>query len=305
MAAIRLPTRFNMTNYLSSGITAMVYLDSSTKTVIKHPHQKSEEPALEVERRIHERFQQRGGHEGLLQYHGTFESGIRLEYASKNGLRHYMQNHKINNKQRLQWAQQITSALAFVHSMDVVHADLTCGNISLDDRLHAKLLDFSGSSLDGSKPFVVVTASHKYPGDDLISTQGDLFALGSTLYEILTGKPPYYELRLKEMEITNLYQQSKFPETRCLGPMGDIITGCWQGRFESANDVLKGVPLVKFLELLFTNTVHPSTHDLEHVPSLLLSSRRLSQSESLACSCSLSTNQRGNNKAGKQGSTLV
>lgn len=127
--------------------------------------------------------------------------------------------------------------------MNVVYADLTCNNISLDDSLHAKLLDFSGSSLDGSDPCVVVTASHKCPGDDLKSTRADLFALGSTVYEILTGKPPYYGLGLKEMEITGLFKQSKFPETKSLGPIGDVITGCWQGGFGSANDVLGGVAI--------------------------------------------------------------
>lgn len=238
----------------------MVYLDSSSNTVVKYPHQAEEEPAIEVERQIYERFQQHGGHEGLLKYYGTFESGIRLEYASKNGLRHYIQTHEINPKQRLQWAQQVASALAFVHSMNVIHADLTCGNISLDDSLHAKLLDFSGSSLDGSEPFVVVTASHKCPGDDLKSIRADLFALGSTLYEILTGKPPYYELGLKEMEITDLFRQSKYPDTKSLGSMGVIITGCWQGRFVSADDVLKGVPLVNFPQLLCTNA--PFSHQL-------------------------------------------
>lgn len=220
----------------------MVYLDFSSNTVVKYPHQAEEEPAIEIERRIYERFQQHGGHEGLLRFHGTFESGIRLEYASKNGLRHYIQNHKINTKQRHQWAQQVTSALAFVHSVNVIHADLTCGNVALDDSLHAKLLDFSGSSLDGSEPFAVVTASHRYPESDLKSIRADLFALGSTLYEIWTGKPPYFGLGLKEIEITDLFKHSKFPETKSLGTMGDIITGCWQGRFMSADDVLRGPP---------------------------------------------------------------
>jgi serine/threonine protein kinase len=245
MTTIRFPTGFKLANYLDSGITGMVYLDLPSNTVVKHPHQVEEEPAIEVERLIYERFQQYGGHEGLLKYYGTFESGIRLEYASKNGLRRYIQTHEINTEQRLQWAQQVTNALAFVHSMNVIHADLTCGNICLNDSLHAKLLDFSGSSLDGSEPIVVVTASHKCPGNDFKSIRADLFALGSTLYEILTGKPPYYGL--KEMEITNLFKQSKFPDSKSLGPMGDIIMGCWQGRFLSANDVLKGMPFVNFL----------------------------------------------------------
>ena len=114
----------------------------------------------------------------------------------------------------------------------------------MDDSLHAKLLNFSGSLLDGSKLSVIVTASYKCPRADLKSTRADLFALSSTLYKIWTGKPLYFKLGLKEIEITNLFKQSKFPKTKSLGLMGDIIMGCWQGRFISADNILKGVPLV-------------------------------------------------------------
>jgi len=71
-----------------------------------------------------------------------------------------------------------------VHLINIIYADLTWGNICLDSNLQAKLLDFSGSSLDGSEPFVVVTASHKYSGNDLKLIRADLFSLSSTLYEI-------------------------------------------------------------------------------------------------------------------------
>jgi serine/threonine protein kinase len=286
MTTIRLPTGFSMKDYLSSGITSMVYLDSSTDTVVKYPHQVEEEPAVEVERRIYERFQQHGGHEGLLRFYGAFGCGIRLEYASKNGLRQYLRTHQIQTKQRLQWAQQVTNALAFVHSMNVVHADLTCDNIVLDNSLHAKLLDFSGSSLDGSEPSVVVTASHRCPGDDLTSTRADLFALGSTLYEIWTGTPPYFDLGLKEREILDLYKQSKFPDTKGLGPIGDVITGCWRGRFTSADDVLKGMAFVNLPWLLYTNAIQPLTSVMAHITLLVLFSNGLLRFQFLAYLCS-------------------
>lgn len=259
MTAIRFPTGFTIEDLLDSGITGIVYLDSASNTVIKCPHREEVQPEIDVERRIYERFQQHGGHAGLLQYHGTFESGIRLEYASKDGIRDYMQTHEVDIKQRLQWSQQITSALSFVHSMGVIHGDLTCGNIALDDSLHAKLFDFGGSSLDGSEPLVAVTASHRCPGVDFKSTRVDLFALGSTLYEIWTGKPPYQELEHAENEITKLFERSEFPETKSLGPIGDVITGCWQGRFASVDDVFEGKWIVNLINgYLLTLRSHKS-----------------------------------------------
>ncbi|OCL00620.1 uncharacterized protein K441DRAFT_534254, partial [Cenococcum geophilum 1.58] len=61
----------------------------------------------------------------------------------------------------------VTSALAFVYLINVIYTDLTCGNISLDDSLYVKLLNFSGSLLDGFKPSIIVTASYKYPRANL------------------------------------------------------------------------------------------------------------------------------------------
>lgn len=237
MSAIKFPTGYTLEDLLDAGMTGIVYLDSRSNTVIKCPHREEVEPELDVERRIYERFQQHGGHEGLLQYYGTFESGIRLEYASKDGIRYYMKTHDVTINQRLRWSEQIASALAFVHSMNVIHGDLTCGNIALDENLHAKVLDFGGSSLDGSEPLVAVTASHRCPGVDFKSTRVDLFALGSTLYEIWAGQPPYHELELLEIEITNRFERFEFPDTSRLGPISEIITGCWQGRVVSADEV--------------------------------------------------------------------
>ncbi|KAF2245247.1 kinase-like protein [Trematosphaeria pertusa] len=251
MSEIRLPTGLKMEDCLGGGLTGMAYLDETSetfKTVIKFPHE-GDEPAMDIERQIYERFQQHGGHEGLLRYYGTFELGIRLGYTSERNLRQYLKIHdKIDAKHRLQWSQQITSALAFVHSMNVIHGDVTCHNISLDDSQNAKLFDFGGSSIDGSEPLIVVTASHRWPGNDDKSTQVDLFALGSTLYEIWTGKPPFHGL--SDVEITKLFKQSEFPKTQSLGPIGDVIRGCWQGRFASADDVLEAINFCNRTSLL-------------------------------------------------------
>lgn len=253
MAQIRFPTGLKLPDCLGGGLTGMAYLDKTSNTVIKFPHE-GDEPAINVEKRIYERFKHHGGHRGLLQYYGPFELGIRLEYAGLGNLRAYFKiNDKIHAKDRLRWSQQITSALAFVHSMNIIHGDLTCHNICLDDNQNAKLLDFGGSSLDGSEPLIAVTNSHMWPGGDNKSPQVDIFALGSTLYEIWTGKPPFYWLESWDPEITESFKRSEFPETKSLGPIGDVIRGCWQGRFASADDVLKGKCLMNLITYHVTN----------------------------------------------------
>lgn len=90
--------------------------------------------------------------------------------------------------------------------MNVIYADLICSNISLDDSLYAKLFNFSGFLLNGSKLSIVVTASYKCFKIDLKLIWVDLFVFGFTLYKIWIGKPPYFELGLKEIEIINLFK---------------------------------------------------------------------------------------------------
>jgi hypothetical protein len=54
-----------------------------------------------------------------------------------------------------------------------------------------KLGDFSGSSIDGEPVLVCYETSHEHPEMTDISIKSELFALGSTLYEIMTGSRPY------------------------------------------------------------------------------------------------------------------
>ncbi|KAF2469209.1 uncharacterized protein BDR25DRAFT_315650 [Lindgomyces ingoldianus] len=47
-------------------------LDAASQTVIKTPHDDDKCRRVQVERTIYERFEQRGGHRGLLRYHGPY-----------------------------------------------------------------------------------------------------------------------------------------------------------------------------------------------------------------------------------------
>jgi serine/threonine protein kinase len=124
----------------------MVCLDESSQTVVKSSHGEENEEAIAIERKIYERISGHGGHLGLLHYYDPYELGIRLELAH-NDLRPFLQTptRNIDIEKRLRWARQITDTLRFVHSKNVIHRDLTCGNILLDAHLKT---DFAGSSLD-------------------------------------------------------------------------------------------------------------------------------------------------------------
>ncbi len=93
----------------------------------------------------------------------------------------------------------------------------------LDRRLDAKLANFARSSLDGSPLLIGVTASHEYPSP-LLCIEADIFALRSTLYELINKSQPY--TGLSDAAIEQRYKQGEFAETESLGIVGRIIKKC-------------------------------------------------------------------------------
>ncbi|RDL37127.1 uncharacterized protein BP5553_04560 [Venustampulla echinocandica] len=134
--------------------------------------------------------------------------------------------------------ERIAEAINFIHGAGVIHGDLTRENIFLDENLNAKLADFAGSSIDGSPLPIAVTASHEYPGS-LVFVQGDLFAFGSSLYEIMTGHAPYNGLTDKE--IHTLYSKGEFPNTEFLQAIGSTIRKCWHGQYCASDSATKDI----------------------------------------------------------------
>jgi serine/threonine-protein kinase len=114
---------------------------------------------------------------------------------------------------------QVTRALAYAHSRGVVHRDLKPENILLGDFGEVYLADWGlarvgeGSSLElhghGSAPPPTTTDAGGTPGYmapeilrgdwDRVDHRADLFALGVTLYEVLTGVRPFEAKTLGEV----------------------------------------------------------------------------------------------------------
>lgn len=147
---IKYPSGFGYSDVVGWGTTGLVVLDKSSETIIKTPFDSHNEECVRRilrEQQVYERFAERGGHKGILSYHGAVESGIRVEFAPNYNLRSYIEEPDVGLGQRLRWATQIAEAIGFMHKAGVIHGDLTCANILLDENLNAKLADFAGSSV--------------------------------------------------------------------------------------------------------------------------------------------------------------
>ncbi|TWU78251.1 hypothetical protein ED733_008145 [Metarhizium rileyi] len=143
--------------------------------------------------------------------------------------------------QRMTWCYEAAEAAALLHSHGIIHADIKPANMVLDDNLGLRIIDFSGCAIDNSKPLCFESARYFLPRDINVhpcSVQTDLFALGSSLFEIITGSPPYSHL--DENDIEEKYREGDFPSIKGL-IYGSIIEACWKQEFKSAEEVKRAI----------------------------------------------------------------
>jgi formylglycine-generating enzyme required for sulfatase activity len=107
-----------------------------------------------------------------------------------------------------EWVRQVVEALGYAHEEGrMVHRDLKPSNVMVTERGQVKVMDFGiASSLSdsasrvskavaggqgtggGTLPYMSPQQLLGYPA----SVGDDVYGLGATVYELLTGKPPFY-----------------------------------------------------------------------------------------------------------------
>lgn len=108
-----------------------------------------------------------------------------------------------------EWVHELCEALEYAHTKaGVVHRDLKPANLLVNGRGDLKVTDFGiarslgatltrttggSSGVSGSPAYM---SPEQWRGKKA-SVGDDIYALGATLYELLTGKPPFYEGDIK------------------------------------------------------------------------------------------------------------
>lgn len=163
---------------------------------------------------------------------------LTMEYMPNGSLKDYLaQNRDISIAQRLRWAQEAAEGLQLLHSANVIHCDVAPKNFLLDAHLSLRIADFSGSSLNSSHPAAcgsVRFTDPSFPRRAPPTTQEDLYALGSTIYFIMTSRYPYEEL--DSTEVRDRYRAQEFPDVAEIC-CGEIILRCWRSEVSSAQEI--------------------------------------------------------------------
>jgi serine/threonine protein kinase len=123
-----------------------------------------------------------------------------MEYVDGLPINLYCDARKLSVRARLEIFLQVLSAVDYAHRNLIVHRDVKPANILVNAEGSAKLLDFGTASLLERSSEVTATgkrmltpryASPEQLRGERVNTASDVYSLGITLYEMLTGAWPF------------------------------------------------------------------------------------------------------------------
>ncbi|MCJ1312648.1 hypothetical protein MMC25_006323 [Agyrium rufum] len=224
------------------------FVDEST--ILKYPHIEGELDAVRIESEI---FLRLGKHPRIIEFKAKHADGILLEYAPNGSLDNYLRVTEVPVKERLRLAKETAEGVAHAHDINVLICDIHVRNILLDADHHVKLCDFQGRLLNPDGEVVASggaaeNADSFMPREDrnFADIKTDIFALGSTIFYIMAGHRPFPQLDTidDEVEIENQFKKGHFPFlAECIA--GIVIGNCWEGRYETTNDVVKDLEVLE------------------------------------------------------------
>lgn len=174
-----------------------------------------------------------------------------MEYIDGESLDLYITRQKgLPETECIQYTQQIGSALSYMHEHKMLHLDLKPRNIMLRKNKEAVLIDFGLSKQydEEGKPESSTSIGNGTPGYAPIEQANyheksfpktiDVYALGATMYKMLTGvRPPEASELLNEGFPTTTLQKCHASEQTiaCIEKAMAILK---KDRFQSVNEVL-------------------------------------------------------------------
>lgn len=131
---------------------------------------------------------------------------------------HLQKSGKFSMDRSRFYIAELLSALESLHELNVIYRDLKPENILIDYQGHIALCDFGLCKLNMSNDDKTNTfcGTPEYLAPELLLNQGytrsvDWWTLGTLLYEMLTGLPPFYDDDVPTMYKKILQNPLKFP----------------------------------------------------------------------------------------------
>ena len=204
-------------------------------------------------------------HPNIAALHTAFRQGEHLvmvmEFVEGETLKARLRRSALSLGEVVEYAVQLLSALMYAHAQGVIHRDIKPLNIMITANNRVKLLDF-GLALDSFHPGLTATGwvmgSLHYMSPEQVmakrvDARSDLYSLGATLYELLTGKVPIEGDSQYTIMQGHLHQQPTAPSV--INPaipakLSEMVLKALaknpEDRFQSAEDVVAALSSAQF-----------------------------------------------------------
>lgn len=164
---------------------------------------------------------------------GLSDIGIYYWGTLQDHLRSLDSANSTTKADRIRWCQHTAEAVAYIHEKKVLYCDIISRDLLLDKDLNIKLSDFQGEyvdehrvryngyALENNKAYLSRPGTHS-------DEKSDILALGTSIYEIMTGHESFPELDEHNdgEEIERRYRNKEFPDVHGITG-GSIINKCW------------------------------------------------------------------------------
>ena len=178
------------------------------------------------------RMQAKLNHANIVSLHSFFEQSGRyymvMEYAEGRTLKELInQIGPIPEKRALNILRQLVSALQYAHELGIVHRDIKPSNIILDANDRVKILDFGIARIMGERGLtqtgqqlgtVVYMSPEQVKALKDIDGRSDIYSLGVSFFEMLSGRRPYDLNTESDFEIMTKIVQHPLPDPRLYYP---------------------------------------------------------------------------------------
>lgn len=181
---------------------------------------------------------------------GTFF--IVMEYVDGESLADRLTREgQAEEAQSVAWAIQISDAVAYAHSRNIIHRDLRPSNVLLTRDGAAKVTDFSISRLlerdpyastrIGSPPYM---APEHFQGRATFAS--DIYSIGVMMYEMVTGVLPFFDInpsRIEELVAAGRFTPPNLKNRKVSKEFSDIVVRAMardlSQRYRKADDLLQ------------------------------------------------------------------
>jgi serine/threonine-protein kinase len=143
-------------------------------------------------------------HANIVQVYDLVEEGdnllIAMELVAGNNLAEHIQQHdRMSVDQTLEAGISMAEAMSYAHDKGVVHRDFKPQNVLINEQGQPKITDFGLAKISHSPNLTgsgAIIGSPSYMSPEQASgkpvdARSDIYSLGITLYEMLSGRPPF------------------------------------------------------------------------------------------------------------------